>query len=139
MQRDKVEAALSSALKYLEDSLMALSTNNDKKNVSDSLWQASTETEYSVFLLSLKLGDKAEAASRKQASSSKQSIELKPALTSTLEFLKSAKASIEADNLEKGYEEAWKARNLLLKAHELLEKKRKETKKQSILLPLFFL
>lgn len=129
MSRDKIEKALSAALQYLEGLLEALSNNGDEKAVSDSLWSASAETEYAVFLLSLTHSDKAEGASWKRGSSSKQSIEFKAALTSAQELLKSAKASVESGNFVKGYEETWTARNLLLKAQELLEKKRRETKK----------
>jgi len=129
MHRDKIETALSIALKHLEDSMRALSSNNGETTVSDSLWSASAETEYAVFLLSLMLGNRAENASWKHGSSSKQSIESEPALTSALELLKNAKANVEEGNFEKGYEETWTVRNLLLKAQELLEKKRKEAKK----------
>jgi len=129
MHRDKIEAALSAALKHLEDSMRALSSSNDEKAVADSLWSASAETEYAVFVLSLMHGDKSESASWKHGSSPKQSIEFKPALTSAIELLKNAKTKVEAGNLEKGYEQTWTARNLLLRAQEILEKKRKETQK----------
>ena len=128
MHRDKIDNAISTALTYLEDSLRSLSSNRGEA-VSDSLWSASAETEYAVFLLSLTQGDKAESASWKHSSSSKHSIEFKPALTSALELLNKAKKSVEVGNFERGYKESWTARNLLLKARELLEKKRKEAKK----------
>lgn len=129
MSREKVESALSAALKYLGDSLRAMSNNGDEKTIADSLWSASAETEYAVFLLSLTQRDKTEGASWKHGSSSKQPIEFKPALTSAQELLQTARANVGADNLEKAYEETWTARNLLLKAQELLEKRRKEAKK----------
>jgi len=129
MSRDKIESALSAALRHLEDSLNTLSNNGAETAVSDSLWSASAETEYAVFLLSLMLGDTAEGTSGKHTASSKHSMELKPALTTALELLKNAKTNIETGGIEKCYEESWAARNLLLKAQELLEKKRKEAKK----------
>jgi len=129
MSRDKIEAALSAALKHTEDSLKTLLNNGDEKAMSDSLWAGSAETEYAVFLLSLTLRDRAETALWKRSSSWKQIVEFKPALTSTLELLKSAKANLKAGNLEKSYEETWTARNLLLKVQELLERTRKEAKK----------
>jgi len=129
MHRDEIEAALSKALSHLEDSMKALSTNNDEKAVSDALWSASSETEYAVFLLSLTQGNKAENVSWKHSSSSKQSTEFKPMLASARELLKTAKEKVESGRLEKGYEEAWTARNMLLKATDSLEKKRKEAKK----------
>jgi hypothetical protein len=131
MSRDKIESALSAALRHLEDSLNTLSNNGAEKAVSDSLWSASAEIEYAVFLLSLMLGDKAEDAPWKYSASSKHSMEFKPALTSALELLKNAKTNIEMGGVEKCYEEAWTARNMLLKAQELLEKKRKEARKKT--------
>jgi len=127
--QDKIKAALIAALKHLEDSTRALSGSKDKKGLTDSLWSAMAETEYAVFLLSLTQGDKAENAPWKHSPISKQSIEFEPAVTSSNEFLRNAKASVEAGNFEKGYEETWTARNLLLKAHEHLEKKQKEARK----------
>jgi len=129
MSRENVESALSAALKYLEDSLRAVSNNGDEKTIADSLWAATADTEYAVFLLSLTQRDKTEGASWKHGSSSKQSIEFKPALTSAQELLQTAKANVEADSLEKAYEKTWTARNLLLKAQELLDKRRREAKK----------
>jgi len=128
MQLDKIRASLSAAVKYLEDSMMTLSSSIETAG-SDSLWSASAEAEYAVFLLSLTQGDRAESAPWKHGSSSKQPIELEPALTSALELLKDAVANVEAGNLEKAYEETWTARNLLQRAQEMLEKKRKESKK----------
>lgn len=130
MHQDKIETALSAALEYIEDSVRALSGSNDENALLDSLWLASAETEYAVFLLSLSQANSSENASWKHRSSSKQSIELKPALNSARELLRKAKVEIEAGNPEKSYREAWTARNLLLKAKELLEKKRKEEAKK---------
>jgi len=129
MHRDKIEAALSAALKNIGDSRRALSNKNDEKALSDSLWSASAETEYAVFLLSLTQVDKSESASWKHETSAKQSIEIEPALVSAQKLLESAKTKIETEDFEKGYEETWMGRNLLLKVQELLEKKRKEAKK----------
>jgi len=129
MHRNKIEAALTIAINHLEDSLRTLPNTNDEKALSDSLWSTSAETEYAVFLLSLTQGDRSESASWKHGSSSKQITELKPALASALELLRSAKSRVEAGNMEKGYQEAWTARSLLLKTQELLEKRRTEAKK----------
>jgi len=129
MHKEKIQTALSKAMKYLEDSLKVLSSSGGENAASDSLWSATAETEYAVLLLSLTLGDRLEGSSWKHSSSSQQSMEFKPTLASALELLKNAKVNIEANNFEKGYEETWTARNQLLKIQELLEKKRKEAKK----------
>lgn len=129
MHRDKTQVALSAALKNLEDSIKSLSHGNDETAVSNSLWSASAEAEYAVFLLSLMHGDKSETAPWKHGSTPKKPIDLEGTLASARQLLENAKLKVEAGDLEKGYEEAWAARNLLLKAQELLEKKRKEAKK----------
>lgn len=128
MSQEKIESALSAALRHLEDVMAALS-NNDEHAFSDSLWSASVETEYAVFLLSLKLENKAKDASWKHSSSTKQLTKFKPALNTALKLLRNAKTGLERGRIKKSHEEAWTARNLLLKAQELLEKKRREAKK----------
>jgi hypothetical protein len=122
MHRDKIEASLSTALRDIDDSTRTMSSSNDKKVLSDSLWPALAEIEYTVFLFSIIQGEKSENASWKHASSSKQPVELEHALTSARELIESAKVKIEQDDFEKAYEETWTARNLLLKAHDVLEK-----------------
>ncbi len=129
LSRDKIESALSTALKHLENSLRILSNNGDETAISDSLWAASAETEYAVFLLALGQEDKTEIYSWKQISSAKQKIDFKLALTTAQELLKKAKAYVDTENLRESHKEAWTARNLLLKAQELVEKKRREAKK----------
>lgn len=128
MYEEKIETALLSALKHLADSLKALSEGSDEA-VSNSLWSALSEAEYAVFVLSLVQGEKAENASWKQISSPKRIPELEPALTSALDLLKNAKTEVTSERLEKAYEKAWMARNLILDAQGLFEKKHKETKK----------
>lgn len=129
LSRDKIKSALSTALKHLENSLKILSNNGDETAISDSLWAASAETEYAVFLLALGQEDKTEIYSWKQISSAKQKMDFKLALATTQELLKKAKAYVDTENLRESHKEAWTARNLLLKAQELVEKKRKEAKK----------
>lgn len=125
MVQTKMEKALSAAIKHLE-TCIAASSGNDDKTVSDSLWSASAETEYALFMLSIKLGEKAENATWKQQVPSKQVFEFLPSLRSALQLLQNAKILAEAGNLEKGHEKGWTARNLLLEAWGFLRKR--ETK-----------
>jgi hypothetical protein len=104
-------------------------SNSDDHAISHSLWSASAETEYAVFLLSLMLGSKAEDASWKHSSLTKQLAEFKPAMNTAFELLKNAQESLKTGSTEKSHEEAWAARNLLLKAQGLLERKHKEARK----------
>ena len=88
------------------------------------VWQASSDVEYCLFLLSLLHSNKAESFSLKHKSSSKQ-MEIQPALTSALNMLKEAKSSVENDDLAKTHEKTWQARSFLFKVQEIFEKKRK--------------
>jgi hypothetical protein len=129
MHRDKIEASLSAALQHLDDAYRTLLSNSDDQALSDLLWSAFAETEYAVFLLSLIQGEKSQSASWKYSPVSKQSIEFEPALTSARKLIKSATVKISTGDFEKSYEETWIARNSLLKAQELLEKKLKRARK----------
>jgi len=128
MQRDKIEAALTTALKHIEEAINA-HTRNDEKAMSNSLWSTSAETEYAVFLLSLLQNDRSNTT-LKQEVSRKQLTEPESILTSAQQLLKSAKENVQAGEHIKGYEEAWTARNLLLKLQESLEKKRRKDKEK---------
>jgi len=130
MQKEKIKDAINSAIIHLDDNMRILAKDNDEKAVIDSLWFASSETEYALFLFSLMHPEKSETSPWKQSSQPKQVVEAGPALASAQSLLKEAKNNIEAGATEKAYEETWTARNLLLKAHELFEKKRKSATAQ---------
>ena len=124
MQQDKIEAALTTALKHIEEAISA-HARNDEKTMSNSLWSTSAETEYAVFLLSLLQGDKSNTI-LKQASSGKQPTEPVSILTSVQQLLRNAKEKVQDGEHTEGYQEAWTARNMLLKLQESLEKKQKK-------------
>ncbi len=86
-------------------------------------WQAASDIEYCLFLLSLLHSNEALSFSLKLKSSSK--IEIDSALTSALETLKEAKGSLEDDDLLKAREKTWQARSYLFRVQEVFEKKRK--------------
>jgi len=110
--------------------MRVLDKNNDEKAVVNSLWLASSETEYALFLFSLMHKEKSETPPWKQSSQPKQVVELGPALVSAQSFLKEARNNVESGVTERAYEEAWAARNLLLKVQELFEKKLKSATAQ---------
>ena len=129
MQQDKIEAALAEAKKHIEESISAYA-HNDEKATSNSLWIASSEAEYAVFLLSLLQSDNSKTTPSRQSSSTKQPFELQSSLTSTQQLLANAKANVQARDYKKGYEDSWTARNVLLKMQDFVEKKRKEEGKK---------
>jgi len=126
MQREKIKNSIDSAITYLEDSIRALAKNNDEQAVVNSLWLASSETEYALFLFSLMHSEKSESSPWKQSSQPKQQVvEAGSALASAQSLLKEAKNNMDAGATEKAYEEAWTARNILLRVQEFFDKKRK--------------
>jgi len=125
MQRDKIEAALTAALRHMEALIGAL-PSKDEKTILDSLWSASSETEYAVFLLSLLQRGMSNATSQKQESTVKLPVELESTLSSAQQLLTNAKANLQAGNYVRSYEDAWTARNLLLRAQDHVDKKRRD-------------
>jgi hypothetical protein len=130
MQREKIKDALNSAVTHLDESMRVLAKNNNEKAVVNSLWLASSETEYALFLFSLVHSEKSETYPWKQISQPKQVVEVDRALASTHSLLKEAKNNMEASTIERAYEKTWTARNLLSKVQELLEKKQKSATAQ---------
>jgi len=110
---------------HLEKSRQVLAKNNDDKTVFNSIWLASSETEYALFLFSITHPEKSENSPWKQSSQPKQVDEVDSALAWAQNLLKEAKNNIKAGATERAYEKVWTARNLLLKIQELFEKKRK--------------
>ena len=129
MQQDKIEAALAEAKKHIEECISAYA-HNDEEATSNSLWIASSEAEYAVFLLSLLQSDNSKTTPSRQSSSTKQPLELQSSLTSAQQLLANAEANVQAGDYDKGYEDAWTARNVLLKMQDFVEKKRKEEGKK---------
>lgn len=130
MHKEKIKEALNSAVTYLDDSIRVLAKENDEKAAINSLWLASSETEYALFLFSLMHPEKVGSSSWKQSSQTKQVVEVGPALASAQSLLKEAKNNMEAGTTEGAYEETWTARSLLLKVQEFFEKKRKSATAQ---------
>jgi len=123
MNRQKILSAITSAIDYLENSMKLLS-NKKEEETSNMVWQASSDIEYCLFLLSLLYSNEAESLSLKSKSSSKQ-MEIQPTLTSALNILKEAKRSVENNDLAKAYEKTWQARSYLSKVQKIFEKNRK--------------
>jgi len=130
MQKEKIKESINSALAYLENSMQALAKNNDEKAAVNSLWLSSSETEYALFVFSFMHSEKSESSPWKHGSEPKQVVEADSALASAKSLLKESKSNIEKGDIEKAYEKAWTARNLLLKVQELFEKKRKSAAAQ---------
>jgi sirohydrochlorin ferrochelatase len=127
MHREKIVASITSATIHLENALQTLTKKTEEKTFANSLWLAAAETEYALFLFSLTRQDESGSSSSKHETTSKQTVEIQPALVSAQDLLKRVKDSMEAGDLVRAYEETWTARNTLLKIEDLLEKKRKSS------------
>ena len=127
MNREKIINAITKAIGHLENSVKLFSNENEKETL-EMAWQASSDVEYSLFLLSLLPSTDAESLSLKRKSSSKLT-DIQSILNSSLNMLKAAKSNIENGDLSRGYEKAWQARSYMLKAQEIFEKKQSESKK----------
>jgi hypothetical protein len=123
MNREKIVNAMTSAMNHLKDSLKLLSSGKEEE-ISNMVWQASSDVEYCLFLLSLLHPNQGESLPPKTLSSPKLK-ETESVISCALEMLKKAKSSLEKDDLATAQEKAWQARSYLLKAQEIFEKKRK--------------
>jgi len=133
MHREKISEAIASAINHLEGSIRALANQNESA-VGDSVWRAAAETEYALFLFSLSHQGKSAALSTKHSSPTKQ-MEVRPALDSAQDLLKEAKENLSVGSVEEAHEKTWDARGYLLKAWDLLEKRRKSTSKAAAATP----
>mgnify|MGYP001101278761 CR=1 FL=1 len=133
MHKEKIAEAIASALNHLENSTKALADQKESA-VGDAVWRAAAETEYALFLFSLSHQDESIASSTKHSSPTKQ-LEVGPALTSAQDLLEEAKESLGASNLEEAHGKTWDARGYILKAWDLLEKKRRSASKAAAATP----
>jgi len=127
MNQGKVVTSLESAISHLENSLKLLSEKREKE-AYDEVWQASSDIEYCLFLLSLHY-DEPENFAVKRSSSGETTIE--SMLTTALETPKETKGNVKSNNLDKAIGNAWEVRDHLLKVQEVFEKKRKAEAEKS--------
>ncbi len=120
MERDKHAASsIKKAVASLESAMRALV--NERNMAERMIWEAASETEYAVFILSLL--QRSEEHSWKSGYKQKMGeIEVGPALISAQDLLKEAEKIVNT-NPEEAYRKAWMARHYILRAQRLLTKK----------------
>lgn len=111
MRKKKIVWAITSAIKDFENSMKALVEKDEK--AMDSIWEASAELEYALFLFSLVQKEEVERSSWKLDLPSKQ-VEVRPILVSAQDLLKEAKICMDIGELGKAHKKTWIARGLLL-------------------------
>ena len=113
--------------------MKALADQNESA-VGDAVWRAAAETEYALFLSSISHQRESITSSTKPSSPTKQ-LEVRPALTSAQDLLKEVKESLGASNLKEAHKKTWDGRGYVLKAWDLLEKKRRSASKAAAATP----
>lgn len=126
-QQKRIIEAITSAINNLETSIKAV-VNRNENEVEGSVWQAAADLEYATFLFSIAREHK--SSSWKLKLRSKQ-VEIGPLLVSAQDLLKDAKSCFDSELCE-AHKKTGMARGYLLKAQEILEKRRKKGRKSTL-------
>jgi len=132
MRLEKLTKGVTSAIRYLEDAMKTLSKGDDEE-VSDLVWRAAAELEYSLFLFSLMHQEGSESSSWKLSLHSKD-FKVNSVLESAKGLLEEVKSVMKAGEFHEAHKKTWIARGYLLRLQEFFEKRRKlkgATKKSS--------
>jgi len=128
LEREAI-AALELTYDWLEKAIKS-AIEKEKNRMGDLIWKASSELEYSLFLLSMKIGEenlpKTNPSSRLDP---KFKGEIGPFLVSIQDLIVKAQELLRKKFYSEAYEAARAARNGLLRLHTMLERQRKEKKK----------
>ena len=122
-KQEKLISAVTSAVRYLEESLKSISEESNE-GVSGLVWRAAADLEYALFLFSVMRQDDSEKSSWKLGAQSRE-IEVESVIVSARDLLKEAENSIEADELHEAHKNAWMARGYLLKLQQFFDKREK--------------
>jgi len=133
MRREKLVESIASAAEHLEKSMEAL-VKKDERSMESSVWRAAADVEYALFLFSLTQVEEHESSSWRTNLPSRQA-EIGPVLMLAQDLLKEAKGNIDAGDLREARKKTWAARVHLLKARELMEKRRRSGEKATLPLP----
>lgn len=129
MKLENILENITSAINHLEESMKALVEKNEKE-VMRSVWRASADLEYALFLFSLMHQEENPSASWKLDLSAKQ-VEVGPTLLLAQDLLKEAKSSFEAENFHEAHKKTWMAQRHLSRIHDFFEKMRRKSEKAS--------
>jgi len=118
---ERIINAIKKAVSNLECTMDILISG--KGGVERTIWQAASETEYAVFLLSLL--QKSENPSWKTESKKIGEVEVGSALIVAQDLLKEAEKEFK-NNFEEAYRKAWTARQYILAAQHAIMRKSKK-------------
>jgi|GEM_PF-2290817 len=130
MKKEKLVEAIASAINSLEKAVKAL-VDKDEEKLSGQLWQASSDSEYALFLFSLiQQKEPASLGSSWKSKVRLKKVDVEAALALTHDLLRDAQENIQKNGFQEAYEKTWMARGYLLKAQQKLEKAKKEKERQ---------
>ena len=124
----KMLKALKSAIAYLDSSMLAMDKKDDNL-LTDSVWHAAAELEYTLFLFSIIVQNEIDKSKWKLNPKLKK-VEVGPTLVTVQDLLNEAEKCIENEKLLDAYKSAYIARNYMLKIQKDFAKKKREALKK---------
>lgn len=128
LKSDRILTSLKSAMNYLQNSMQAFG-KADQDSFSGSLWHATAELEYALFLFSIVLQEESSLTKWKPNPELKK-LEVGQKLVEAENLLKDAVECAIEEKLHEAYENALIARHYLFIVHEELAKKKREALKK---------
>ncbi len=128
MVNEKIMKALTSAMTYLDNSMLALDKKNEK-SLADAIWHIAAELEYALFLFSITVQDGIDESECKLHPKLKED-DMGSTLATVQDLLDTAKKCMENKELSDAYRNAFIARHYILKIQKNLSKKKQEALKK---------
>jgi hypothetical protein len=120
----KMVKALKSAITYLDNSILAIDKKDDGL-LTDSVWHAATELEYTLFLFSITVQNEIDKSKWKLNPKLKKA-EVGPTLVTVQNLLNETEKCIKKEKLLDAYKSVYIARNCMLKVQKDFAKKKRE-------------
>lgn len=124
----KMLKALKSAITYLDNSMLAMDKKDDNL-LTDSVWHAAAELEYTLFLFSMTVQNEIDKSKWKLNPKLKKA-EVGPTLVTVQDLLNETKKCMKNEELLDAYKSAYIARNYMLKVQKDFAKKKREALKK---------
>ncbi|MEM3823746.1 MAG: hypothetical protein QXH87_02315 [Candidatus Bathyarchaeia archaeon] len=124
---DKILKALERAINHLDNSISALK-GKDENAFSSSVWHVAAELEYTLFLLSLAIGNGHDGLTAKLNPEFKD-LQTDQVMSKVKDSISEAQKSIREGDLPNAYKNAYLARHFVFKTHESITKKKREDNK----------
>jgi hypothetical protein len=124
----KTLKALKSAITYVNNSMLAMDRKDDNL-LTDSVWHAAAELEYTLFLFSITVENEIDKSKWKLNPKLKK-IEVGPTLVTVQDLLNEAEKCIKDEKLLDAFKSAYVARHYMLRVQKDFAKKKREALKK---------